>query len=119
MKLGDEIGGHLVTGHVDGLATLVSIIPEGDSHRLKIRVPSGLDAYVAEKGSVALDGVSLTVNEVEGDVFGVNIIPHTWNETTLGGLTIGAEMNMEVDPLARYVARQFETHAARLGSKGS
>lgn len=107
MRLGDEIGGHLVSGHVDGLATIESIEREGDSHRLRLSVPDHLALYLAPKGSVALDGISLTVNEVEGNVFGVNIIPHTWTQTTLGEKTEGAKLNLEVDLLARYVARQL------------
>ena len=107
LKVGDELGGHIVSGHVDGLATLISITPEGDSHRLRFDVPKSLALFVAGKGSVALDGISLTVNEVEGSVFGVNIIPHTWTYTTLGQRKIGDSLNMEVDMLARYVARQL------------
>lgn len=107
LRIGDEIGGHLVSGHVDGVAHIENIWPEGGSHRLKIKAPSGLEKYVASKGSVALDGISLTVNEVDGDVFGVNIIPHTWTQTTLGGKKIGDALNFEVDMLARYVARQM------------
>lgn len=107
MKIGDEIGGHIVSGHVDGLATIESITPEGDSHRLKIRVPLNLALFVAPKGSVALDGISLTVNEVEGSVFGINIIPHTWIQTTIGEKKVGDKLNMEADMLARYVARQL------------
>lgn len=105
LKFGDELGGHLVSGHVDALATLVSITPEGDSHRLKIRVPQDLKHFIAPKGSVGLDGISLTVNEVEDDVFGVNIIPHTWVVTTLGQKKVGDKLNLEIDMLARYVAR--------------
>ncbi len=107
MTFGDEIGGHLVSGHVDGVALVKDIRPEGDSHRLKIEVPQGFDLYVASKGSVALDGISLTVNEVEGNVFGVNIIPHTWIYTTIGERKPGDQMNFEVDMMARYVARQL------------
>ncbi len=107
MKIGDEIGGHIVSGHVDGLATVESITPEGDSHRLKIKVPDNLALFVAPKGSVSLDGISLTVNEVEGSVFGINIIPHTWIQTTLGERRVGDKLNMEADILARYVARQL------------
>lgn len=105
LKFGDELGGHLVSGHVDGLATLVSITPDGDSHRLKIRAPQDLKHFIAPKGSVALDGISLTVNEVEDDIFGINIIPHTWVVTTMGTRKPGDKINMEVDMLARYVAR--------------
>lgn len=105
LKFGDELGGHLVSGHVDGLATLESITPDGDSYRLKIRAPQDLKQFVAPKGSIALDGISLTVNEVEDDVFGSNIIPHTWVVTTMGQRKAGDKINMEVDMLARYVAR--------------
>ncbi len=105
LKLGDELGGHIVSGHVDGLAVLQSIVKEGDSHRLKIKVPEGLDKFIATKGSVTLDGISLTVNEVEGVVFGVNIIPHTWAHTTLSDRKAGDHLNIEIDMLARYVAR--------------
>lgn len=105
LRLGDELGGHLVYGHVDGVATVVSIRPEGESLRYTFETPAELAKYVAPKGSVALDGVSLTVNEVDGARFGVNIIPHTQKCTTFGTLTPGSRMNMEVDMLARYVAR--------------
>jgi riboflavin synthase len=109
LRLGDELGGHIVSGHVDGVAELVSRIPEGDSVRFRFRAPNDLARYVAPKGSVALDGVSLTVNEVEGTEFGINLIPHTRDATTLGGLRPGDKVNMEVDMLARYVARLAET----------
>lgn len=105
LKFGDELGGHLVSGHVDGLATLVSITPDGDSFRLKIRAPQDLKHFIAPKGSIALNGISLTVNEVEDDVFGINIIPHTWEVTTMGQSKAGDTINMEIDMLARYVAR--------------
>lgn len=105
LKAGDELGGHLVTGHVDGIATVKDLRPEGDSLRLSFAVPAELARFVAAKGSVALDGVSLTVNEVEGPVFGVNIIPHTRSATTLGNLRAGDAVNLEIDPIARYVAR--------------
>ncbi len=105
LRFGDELGGHLVSGHVDGVATLEKITPEGDSHRLKIRVPKNLKHFIAPKGSVALDGISLTINEVEDDVFGVNIIPHTWDVTTLGQRQESDALNIEIDMLARYVAR--------------
>lgn len=111
LRLGDEMGGHIVSGHVDGLATLESITPEGDSYRLKIRVPQDLTGFIAPKGSVALDGISLTVNEVEGDVFGVNIIPHTWDQTSLGQAKAGQSLHVEIDMLARYVARMLEVHS--------
>ncbi len=105
LKVGDELGGHIVSGHVDGLAAVVRAEPEGDSLRLDFRVPDALAGFVAEKGSVALDGVSLTVNAVQGTVFGINLIPHTQQVTTLGGLKLGDSVNFEVDTLARYVAR--------------
>lgn len=108
LKLGDELGGHLVYGHVDGVAQVVDVRPEGDSHRWRFQSPPGLSRFVAAKGSVALDGVSLTVNEVDGDTFGVNIIPHTRAKTTFGRLDAGDFVNMEVDMLARYVARLVE-----------
>ena len=105
LKMGDEMGGHIVSGHVDGLATIESIVSDGGSHRVRLRVPEELQKFIAPKGSVALDGVSLTVNEVEGGVFGVNIIPHTWEVTTFGQMRVGDTLNMDVDLLARYVAR--------------
>lgn len=105
LKFGDELGGHLVSGHVDGLATLLSMTPDGDSFRLKIRAPQDLKQFIAPKGSIALNGISLTVNEVEDDVFGINIIPHTWDVTTMGQSKAGDAINMEIDMLARYVAR--------------
>jgi riboflavin synthase len=108
-KVGDELGGHIVSGHVDGLGDVVAVAVEGGSHRVKIRVPRPLHRYIAPKGSIAVEGVSLTVNEVEDDVFGVNIIPHTWDVTTLGQLVAGARVNLEIDVLARYAARWQET----------
>jgi len=108
LRLGDELGGHIVSGHVDGVATLVSVEPEGDSRRLVFEAPEDLAWFVAPKGSVALDGVSLTVNEVESTRFGVNIIPHTLAVTTLGLIGAGDRVNMEIDMLARYVARLLE-----------
>ncbi|HUO21468.1 MAG TPA: riboflavin synthase [Caulobacteraceae bacterium] len=108
-RLGDELGGHIVSGHVDGVGQVVSITPEGGSHRFKFRAPRPLNRFIAAKGSITVDGVSLTVNEVEDDVFGVNIIPHTWDATTLGGLAPGSRVNLEIDLIARYVARWRET----------
>ena len=105
LRLGDELGGHLVYGHVDGLARLVERRPEGASTRFVFEAPEALAGYVAPKGSVALDGISLTVNEVEGRRFGVNVIPHTLAVTTLGDRQPGDELNFEADMLARYVAR--------------
>ena len=108
-KLGDEMGGHIVSGHVDGVGEVVSVDAEGGSHRVRIRVPRPLHRVIAPKGSITLEGVSLTVNEVEDDVFGVNIIPHTWDVTTLGQLKPGSRVNLEIDMLARYLARWQET----------
>lgn len=108
-KVGDELGGHIVSGHVDGVGEVISILSEGGSHRVQIRVPRPLHRFIAAKGSITVDGVSLTVNTVEDDVFGVNLIPHTWDVTTLGGLTVGAKVNLEIDMLARYLARWRET----------
>jgi riboflavin synthase len=105
MRVGDEFGGHIVTGHIDGTAELVRVSPEGESTRMTFEVPVSLARFVAPKGSVALDGVSLTVNEVDGARFGVNIIPHTQKVTTFGRVKPGARMNFEIDLLARYVAR--------------
>lgn len=112
LRMGDELGGHFVFGHVDGMASVESIVKDGDSHRLKIKVPEDLAHYIAPKGSVSLDGISLTVNEVQGDVFGVNIVPHTWAHTTLSQRSVGDALNIEIDMLARYVARQLEKGAA-------
>jgi riboflavin synthase len=109
LRAGDELGGHIVSGHVDGVARLVERRPEGDCVRLVIEPPAALMRFVAPKGSVALDGISLTVNEVEGDHFGVNIIPHTLAHTNLRGALPGQRMNFEIDPLARYVARLIAT----------
>lgn len=108
-KVGDELGGHIVSGHVDGVGEVVSVTPEGGSHRVAIRTPKPLHRYIAPKGSIAVEGVSLTVNEVADDVFGVNIIPHTWEVTTLGSLKPGSRVNLEIDMLARYLARWRET----------
>jgi riboflavin synthase len=108
-RLGDEMGGHVVSGHVDGVGEVLSITPEGGSHRYRIRAPRPLHRLIAPKGSIAVEGVSLTVNEVEDDVFGLNIIPHTWDVTTLGELKPGSKVNLEIDMLARYLARWQET----------
>ena len=105
LALGDEIGGHLVTGHIDGVAAVEGTAAEGESLRLTIRCPAALLRFVASKGSVALDGVSLTVNEADGDVFGINLIPHTLACTTLGDCATGRRLNLEVDLIARYLAR--------------
>src|SRR5437870_1161735 len=105
LRVGDELGGHIVSGHVDGVARLVDRRPEGESVRLVIEAPAALMPYIAPKGSVALDGISLTVNEVALTHFGVNIIPHTLAHTSLGEAQPGQRLNLEIDPLARYVAR--------------
>jgi riboflavin synthase len=105
LRAGDSLGGHLVSGHIDGVATVVSIAGDARSQRIRISVPPDLARYIARKGSVAVDGVSLTVNEVEDTVFGVNIIPHTQEVTTLGKLVVGARVNLEIDQVARYVER--------------
>ncbi|HBF99427.1 MAG TPA: riboflavin synthase, partial [Alphaproteobacteria bacterium] len=105
LKIGDELGGHIVSGHVDGIAVIEDIRPEGSSLRYSFQAPAELRGFIAEKGSVALDGASLTVNEVSDARFGVNIIPHTQSETTFGTMKIGDRVNLEVDTLARYVAR--------------
>ncbi len=105
LKAGDALGGHLVSGHVDGVARVDSLSADARSTRVKITVPDHLAKYIARKGSVAVDGVSLTVNEVEGATFGVNLIPHTQQVTTLGRLAPGARVNLEVDQVARYVER--------------
>ena len=109
LRLGDEMGGHLVSGHVDGIAELVTRDDFLDSASFTLRVPSALSRFIAVKGSVALDGVSLTVNKVNGETFSVLIIPHTLQVTTFGKLNPGARLNLEVDQLARYVARLMET----------
>jgi riboflavin synthase len=110
LKLGDELGGHIVTGHVDGVGTVVEVRPDGDSHRVTIATPATLAAYLAPKGSITVDGVSLTVNDVADQAdgachFTLNIIPHTAEVTTLGALTPGDQVNLEIDVLARYLKR--------------
>jgi riboflavin synthase len=110
-RAGDELGGHIVSGHVDGIGEVLSVTEEGGSHRIRIRAPRPLHRYIASKGSIGVEGVSLTVNEVEDDVFGVNLIPHTWEVTTLGRLKPGSRVNLEIDMLARYLARWQETAA--------
>lgn len=112
LQMGDELGGHIVSGHVDGVAELVSIIPDGDSHQLKVKIPAAFQSFIAQKGSVALDGISLTVNDVSEDMFTINIIPHTWNVTTFGAKQPGDKINFEIDMLARYVARMLEVKDA-------
>ncbi len=108
-RLGDELGGHIVSGHVDGLGEVISVTPEGGSHRIVIEAPAPLHRFIAPKGSITVDGVSLTVNGVQERRFDLNIIPHTWDATTLGGLSVGDKVNLEIDMLARYLARWQET----------
>lgn len=108
LKMGDDLGGHMVSGHVDGLATLISVTPVGDSRRLVLEPPADLRYLIAAKGSVALDGVSLTVNETSGPHFSVNIIPHTLAHTTLRERKAGEALNLEIDLIARYLARLNE-----------
>ena len=111
LKFGDELDGHMVSGHIDGIATVVGVTEEGESRRIVFEAPDspdGLHRMIAAKGSVAVDGVSLTVNEVEDSRFGVNVIPHTLQTTTLGALKPGDRVNLEIDMLARYVARLLE-----------
>jgi riboflavin synthase len=120
LRVGDELGGHIVTGHVDGVGTVIELTPEGDSTRVVVEAPASIAPYIAVKGSVALDGISLTVNEVsdlpDGGVrFGLNIIPHTQAMTTWGGLAVGTKVNIEIDVLARYLGR-MEQLRPRIGN---
>jgi len=108
LKVGDELGGHIVSGHVDGLAEVVATRPEGDSLRVTFRAPHDLAKFIAPKGSICLNGTSLTVNEVDGRDFGINFIPHTQKVTTWGSVAVGDAVNLEVDTMARYVARLRE-----------
>jgi len=108
LKVGDELGGHIVSGHVDGVAEVVAVRKEGASTRVTFRAPHALAGFIAPKGSVALNGTSLTVNEVEGTDFGINIIPHTQAATTWGTVAVGDKVNLEIDTMARYVARLRE-----------
>lgn len=112
LRLGDELGGHIVSGHIDGVGEIIAIRTDGDSHRLTLRAPASLAKFIATKGSICVDGISLTVNEVEDDAdgasFGVNIIPHTWSVTSLAGVEPGGKVNLEIDLMARYVARLSE-----------
>jgi riboflavin synthase len=116
LKLGDELGGHLVSGHVDGTGEILSISAEGASRRLVLRVPDHLARFLANKGSIAVDGVSLTVNEVRGRDFTINVIPHTLAATTLGAAAGGSRVNLEVDMLARYVARLLSAEPGESGA---
>lgn len=109
LKMGDELGGHLVTGHIDGLGVVVGRKEQGGWLKLEIEAPSGLSKFIAEKGSIAVDGVSLTVNQVDDARFGLMIIPHTAEVTTLGALQVGAQVNLEVDLMARYAARLMQS----------
>jgi len=111
LKAGDELGGHIVSGHIDGLAHIVEIIPDGESRRFTFEAPEHLAMYIAPKGSVALNGTSLTVNEVSGTRFGINIIPHTLTMTTWSAKKPGDQINLEIDQFARYMARLLEFRA--------
>lgn len=112
LRVGDELGGHIVSGHVDGLGRITSIVPEGGSHRVQILAPKALGPFLARKGSVAVDGISLTINSVsdgvDGTTFGINVIPHTWDVTNLADVAEGHAVNIEIDLMARYVARLAE-----------
>ena len=108
LRVGDELGGHIVTGHVDGVGEIVGLRDDGDSLRVSVRAPAEIAKFIAQKGSVTMDGASLTVNEVEGATFGVNLIPHTREVTTFGAFEVGQKVNLEIDVLARYVARLGE-----------
>lgn len=115
LRMGDELGGHIVTGHVDSIGEVIGVCPEGDSTRIGVRVDRSLAPAIAQKGSVTLDGVSLTVNDVrdadDGTHFSVNIIPHTAQQTTLGGLAQGRQLNVEIDVIARYLERMIASRA--------
>lgn len=112
LKVGDELGGHIVTGHVDGVGTVVSVEPVGDSRRVTIAMPQAIAPFVAAKGSITVDGVSLTVNEASADRFSFNLIPHSASHTTLGSIAAGQEVNLEIDILARYLSRMRELSPA-------
>jgi riboflavin synthase len=118
LRLSDELGGHLVTGHVDAVAEIVAVTPDGDSTRFEIETPPEVAPFIAPKGSVALDGTSLTVNEVNGARFGVNLIPHSLAVTTWGEKRPGDRLNLEIDLLARYVARLLEAQQQGLAGGG-
>jgi riboflavin synthase len=111
LRIGDELGGHIVFGHVDAVGEILSLDSVGESHRLEVRVPAALAPMIAVKGSVAVDGISLTVNETGADRFAVNVIPHSWSHTNLSTRAVGDGVNVEVDMLARYVARQLAFRA--------
>jgi len=108
LRVGDELGGHIVSGHVDGVAEVIAMVDQGDSTRVTLRAPRDLARFIAPKGSVALNGTSLTVNEVDECDFGINFIPHTKEMTTWGDVAVGDRINLEIDTLARYVARLAE-----------
>lgn len=112
LRAGDPLGGHLVSGHVDGVGRVLSLVQDARSWRVRFETPPAIARYVARKGSIAIDGVSLTVNEVEGREFGVNIIPHTFEVTTIGGYAPGRRVNLEIDQVARYVERLIAAGAA-------
>lgn len=118
LKVGDELGGHIVSGHVDGVGRTVSAVPENGSIRWTFQVPAELSRFIAEKGSIAINGVSLTVNAVRGDTFGVNIIPHTASVTSFATLKPGDAVNIEIDMLARYVARLAEAQSGAAKGAG-
>lgn len=109
LRMGDELGGHIVSGHVDGIGTITDIKPAKDSHYIRFEIGESLNGLIARKGSVSIDGISLTVNSAKDNSFDVNIIAHTWQETTLGNREVGDTVNVEIDMLARYVARLLET----------
>jgi riboflavin synthase len=111
LRIGDEMGGHIVFGHVDAVGEILALDPAGESHRLEVRVPATLAPLIAVKGSIAVDGISLTVNETDADRFAVNVIPHSWRATNLAERKVGDRVNVEVDMLARYVARQLAFRA--------
>ena len=115
LRVGDELGGHIVAGHVDGVSEVIEVTPEGGSSRIALRAPDGLGQYIAPKGSIALDGVSLTVNEVSDDggstLFSVNIIPHTASITTFDNIVVGRQLNVEIDVIARYLERMIAGRA--------
>jgi riboflavin synthase len=113
LRAGDPLGGHLVSGHIDGVARVTAVESDARSRRLTIEAPAALARYLAPKGSVAVDGVSLTINAVQGSSFGVNVIPHTQSATTLGQLCVGARVNLEVDQVARYLQRLLQPYADR------
>jgi len=113
LRAGDPLGGHLVSGHVDGVGRVVSLAQDARSWRIRFETPPDIARYVARKGSIAIDGVSLTVNEVEGREFGINIIPHTWQVTTIGGYAPGRRVNLDIDQIARYVERLLAAGAAQ------